>query len=71
MYYTSKDKIYLIAYNELVNSKEGYRGATMQWASIIEHPNGLNFAILKHPKYTAKLTLIEALGADWFPDTDI
>jgi hypothetical protein len=71
MYYTSQDKSALVSYNELVNSGEGYSGTTTQWASIVEHPNGKDFAILKHDSYTAELTEEETLGAEWFPSTDI
>ena len=67
MYYTSQNRSELAAYNESVNSAEGYSGTTSQWADIIEHPNGLNFAILKHPKYDAELTIEESLSSDWFP----
>ena len=69
MYYTSTSKSELEAYNTLVVNGEGYDGVyTTDWASIIEHPNGVDFAMLKHDDYTADLTLIETLGADWFPE---
>jgi len=68
-YYTSTNKSELEAYNTLVVNGEGYDGVyTTDWASIIEHPNGVDFAMLKHDDYTADLTLIETLGADWFPE---
>ena len=67
MYYTSQNRSELVAYNESVNSGEGYSGTTTTWAKIIEHPNGADFAILKHPKYDAELNLVESLGSDWFP----
>ena len=70
MYYTSTNRSELVAYNESVNSGEGYNGTTTTWAKIIEHPNGTDFAILKHEKYDAELTLVESLGDDWFPDVD-
>jgi len=69
MYYTSTNREELVAYNEAVNSGEGYNGTTAQWAEIIEHPNGKDLAILKHPSYEAELTLVESLGDDWFPDS--
>jgi len=69
MYYTSQNRSELVAYNEAVNSVEGYSGTTTTWAVIIEHPNGTDYAILKHPKYDAELTLVESLSEDWFPDT--
>jgi hypothetical protein len=71
MYYTSTTKADLEAYNTSVNSGEGYSGTTTQWATIVEHPNGLDFAILKHPNYDAPLTIEETLGAEWFPDTEL
>ena len=67
MYYTSQNREELVAYNEAVNSGEGYSGTTTTWAKIIEHPNGVYFAILKHPKYDAELTELETLTSDWFP----
>ena len=70
-YYTSTTKADLEAYNTSVNSGEGYSGTTTQWASIIEHPNGTDFAILKHPSYEAELTEEETLGTEWFPQTEL
>ena len=69
MYYTSQNREELVAYNEAVNSGECYNGTTTTWAKIIEHPNGVDFAILKHPKYDAVLTLVESLSDDWFPNS--
>jgi len=71
MYYTSTNREELVAYNEAVNSGEGYNGTTTQWAEIIEHPNRTDYAILKHPKYDAELTELETLGAEWFPQNEI
>jgi len=71
MYYTSQNKSELVAYNDLVGAGEGYSGTTTQWATIVEHPNGLDFAILKHPNYDATLTIEESLGAEWYPSTEI
>ena len=70
MYYTSTNRSELVAYNEAVNSGEGYSGTTTQWAVIIEHPNGVDYAILKHPNYDAELTLVESLSDDWFPNIE-
>ena len=67
MYYTSQDKSELVAYNEFVTAGQNYSGTTTTWATIIEHPNGADYAILKHPKYDAELTIEESLGSDWFP----
>ena len=68
MYYTSQNRSELVAYNKAVNSGEGYSGTTTQWAEIIEHPNGTDYAILKHKKYEAELTELETLTSDWFPE---
>jgi len=70
-YYTSTTKADLEAYNTLVKTGEGYNGTTTNWATIVEHPNGLDFAILKHDSYTAELTEEETLGAEWFPQNEI
>ena len=70
-YYTSTTKADLEAYNTLVKTGEGYNGTTTNWATIVEHPNGLDFAILKHPNYDATLTIEESLGAEWYPSEEI
>jgi len=70
-YYTSTTKADLEAYNTLVTTGEGYNGTTTQWATIVEHPNGLDFAILKHPNYDAPLTIEESLGAEWYPNQEL
>ena len=69
MYYTSTNKQDLDSYNEHVSSGENYNGVTTRWAEIIEHPNGADYAILKHKNYEAELTIEESLSEDWFPDT--
>jgi hypothetical protein len=67
MYYTSTNKADLEAYNKKVVWGEGYDGVyTTDWAQVIEHPNGVDFAMLKHPNYDAELTLLETLSEDWF-----
>ena len=69
MYYTSQNRSELVAYNEAVKVGEGYDGVyTTDWATPIAHPNGVDFAILKHPKYDAELTELETLTSDWFPE---
>ena len=70
-YYTSTTRSELEAYNTLVTTGEGYNGTTTNWATIVEHPNGLDFAILKHPNYDATLTIEESLGAEWYPSEEI
>ena len=72
MYYNSQDKNELEAYNTLVVEGEGYDGVyTTDWAKVIEHPNGTDYAILKHPSYEAELTLEETLGTEWFPQIEL
>ena len=70
-YYTSTTKADLEAYNTLVTTGEGYNGTTTNWATIVEHPNGLDFAILKHPNYDATLTIEESLGAEWYLNPEL
>ena len=70
MYYTSTNREELIAYNEAVNSGEGYNGTTTTWAKIIERPNATDYAILKHKNYEVKLTLVESLSDDWFSNIE-
>lgn len=68
-YYISTNKADLEAYNTLVVEGEGYDGVyTTDWATPIAHPNGVDFAIVKHPNYEAELTIEESLGTDWFPE---
>ena len=68
MYYISNNKSDLEAYNNLVVVGEGYDGRTTQrWANVIEHPEGTQFAILKHQKYETDLQELVALSQDWFP----
>lgn len=68
MYYTSTNKADLEAYNKKVVWGENYDGVyTTDWAQVIEHPNGVDYAMLKHPNYDAELTLLETLSEDWFP----
>lgn len=67
MYYTSRNREELVAYNEAVNSGEVYNGTTMTWATIIEHPNGVDYAILKHENHTASISVLSSLSSDWFP----
>ena len=68
MYYISTNKADLIAYNNLVKVGERYDGTTTtDWAKVIEHPNGLQYAILRHQKYQTDLQELVTLSEDWFP----
>jgi hypothetical protein len=66
MYYTSTTKAELEEYNQLVTDGENYSSSTTNWAEVIEHPNGKNYAIFKHSDYDTELTFVESLSADWF-----
>lgn len=66
MYYTSKTKAELEEYNQLVTDGENYSSSTTNWAEVIKHPSGLDFAIIKHPNYDLELTFVESLSEDWF-----
>lgn len=69
MYYTSKYKAELESYNNLVKVAERYDGTTTtDWANIIEHPEGTQFAILKHDNYQTDLNTVETLDSSWFDD---
>lgn len=62
MYYVSENKQELESYNQLVSESENYDGiSTLSWANIIEHQNGITYAILAHPKYPTELDTIESL----------
>ena len=52
MYYTSTERDILEDYNSKVAAGENYDGnKTVRWADVIEHHEGGQFAILKHPSY--------------------
>jgi hypothetical protein len=52
MFYTSKDRDILDAYNEKVVAGENYDGTTtVRWADVIEHQDGGQWAIIKNPAY--------------------
>ena len=70
MYYTSQNKQELEAYNDMVTQGEGYNGTTKQWASIVEHKDGNQFAILKNNNYPSEMQEIELLDG-WFENIDI
>ena len=69
MYYISNNKSDLEAYNNLVKVAERYDGTTTtDWANIIEHSEGTQFAILKHDNYQTDLNTVETLDSSWFDD---
>ena len=69
MYYTSNDRAELETYNDLVSQSENYDGiSTTQWANVIEHKDGNQFAILANPKYLSEtLTTVDVLDG-WFEE---
>ena len=69
MYYISNDKSELETYNDLVSQSENYDGiSTTQWANVIEHKDGNQFAILANPKYPSEsLATAESLDG-WFEE---
>ena len=56
------------SYNKSVADIEKYIGKTNKWAEIKSHPNGIDFAIRKHPKYESNMELTEQLNSTWFPE---
>ena len=69
MYYTSTNKEELELYNMIVSRDENYDGvSTTQWANVIEHKDGNQFAILANPKYLSEtLNTIDTLDG-WFEE---
>ena len=69
MYYISNDRAELETYNDLVSQSENYDGiSTTQWANVIEHKDGNQFAILANPKYPSEtLTTVDVLDG-WFEE---
>ena len=52
MYYVSEYRDILEAYNDKIVAGENYDGIKcVRWADVIEHHEGGQFAILKHPSY--------------------
>jgi len=68
MYYTGT-KEQCDAYNTIVTEGENYQSSTNQWATVKEHPNGNDFAILKNSKYESELNELQQLPDDWNPET--
>jgi len=67
MYYISQNKLELEAYNSLVSELKGYNEENgFQWAPIIAHKNGKDYAIKKHVNCEVEnLTEVESLSSDW------
>ena len=72
MYYISTNKEELELYNMIVSRDEKYDGvSTTQWANVITHKDGSQFAILANPKYPSEsLATLESLDG-WFEETEI
>ncbi len=57
-----------LSYDLMVTNGESYnKGRGINWGVVHEHPNDIDFAIVKHPNYDAELTLVESISDDWFP----
>ena len=68
MYYTSNDRIELETYNDLVSQSENYDGiSTTQWANVITHKDGGQYAILANSKYESTLQTVDTLDG-WFEE---
>jgi hypothetical protein len=56
-------------YNSVVVDGESYDGVyTIDWAKVIAHPNGADFAIKAHDKYESLMSTLSNLGSAWFPE---
>lgn len=69
MIYLKGSKADCDAYDQYVTAEENYSGTTVKWADTIEHKNGIDFAIIKHPNYNPdpSLNLIEIPNLEgWF-----
>ena len=70
MYYTGT-KQECEDYNTKVTSGENYHGSTIDFASVKEHQNGVEFSILKHDKYGSEMTLIDKIPDSWYNNLEI
>lgn len=70
-YYITTNKAEAEAYNTSVTQAHGHSGSTTQWANVIEHPNGNQFAIQKAQFLSSDMQLVNELSKDWFPDVEI
>jgi len=67
MYYTGT-KQECESYNAIVTQGEKYQSSTGSWSTILEHKNGVEFAIIRNEKYSSELELLTELPNDWFPE---
>ena len=70
MYYTGT-KQECEDYNTKVTLGENYHGSTIDFASVKEHQNGVEFSILKHESYESDMTLINELPSDSYNTAEI
>ena len=70
MYYKGTEKE-CADYNKKVTLGEKYPNGTIRYAYVIEHKNGIDFAILKHDNYESDMTLINELPSDWYNNTEL
>lgn len=60
------------AYDAKVTQGEEYDGVyTINWANPIEHPNGVDFAIIRHDDYKSNMTELSQLGEDWIVEDEL
>lgn len=60
------------AYNEKVKTGEKFGSVTTDWAKPISHPEGEQYAILKHKKYDDEhMQYVLELSEDWNPEDDL
>lgn len=72
MYYKSTNKQKLEDYNTSVSQSEGYDGVfTNKWSDIVEHYQGGNYAIKKHPKYNLDANTTESILDFFDPNEDL
>tara|TARA_R110000803_G_scaffold22391_1_gene55789 strand:+ start:726 stop:950 length:225 start_codon:yes stop_codon:yes gene_type:complete len=67
MYYIGT-KLKCKNYDKKVTLAESYSRVDKHWADAIEKPDGSEYAIIKHEKYIANMTLVDELGSDWFTE---
>ena len=70
MYYKGTEKE-CADYNKKVTLGEKYPNGTIKYAYVIEHKNGIDFAILKHENYESDMTLIDKIPDSWYNNLEI